>query len=115
MKPESVALSLRLHAALIPYLLRDPDSVVAKARFNIAGMRSSGTGDRSERYLQAWEEIIDAGVESILETFRDTSDHGVTLRSCTPFAGVLPPSEVDRIRSESRESRTRRGPIEPHD
>lgn len=106
-QPDSVKLSVWLHAALIPHILRDSDSVVQKAHANIANMRSRGAGDRSERYLKEWEGIIESGAGSMIDTFLDNSDHAVTLRSCTPFAGVLSPVEVNAIKSEWRKFRNR--------
>jgi len=101
--PERGSLSIWLHAAVLARLFRDPDAVIQKARSNLARTRTTGAAARSERYLREWEEILDAGAGSIAETILDRSDHAATLRSCTPFTGVLPAAEVTAIKAAWRE------------
>ncbi|ORV97197.1 hypothetical protein AWC14_15245 [Mycobacterium kyorinense] len=101
-------LSMWLHAALIPRLLQDPDVVIGKARANLAQGRASGAIDiHSAPYAREWEAILDAGVGRIIAVLLDPSDHATTLRSCTPFAGVLPQDEVRAIKKAWREERKR--------
>lgn len=98
--------SVWLHAALIPRLIRDPDGVISKARGNIARGRASGAIDtRSEPYVSEWEKALDDGVGRLISMFLDTSEHGATLRSSTPFAGILPQSEVRALKRAWRSRR----------
>lgn len=101
--------SLWLHAALIPRLINDPDAVIHTARKNLARGRASGAIDvHSEPYAQEWEQALDAGVGQIITLILDPSDHGATLRSSTPFAGVLPQDEVRALKRAWREQRRRK-------
>jgi excisionase family DNA binding protein len=94
--------SLWLHAALIPKVVNDPDTVLGIARRNLARQRQSGS-THSAVYIDEWESILDAGVGRVIEAFLDPSDHGATLRSCTPFTGVLSQDEVRSIKKAYRE------------
>ncbi|MEZ0362648.1 helix-turn-helix domain-containing protein [Mycobacterium sp. pUA109] len=96
--------SLWLHAALIPKLVNDPDTVLEIARRNLARQRQSGS-THSAAYTDEWASILDAGVGRVIEAILDPSDHGATLRSCTPFTGVLNEEEVRSIKKAYREVR----------
>jgi hypothetical protein len=96
-QPERGSLSLWLHAAVLARLFQDPDVVIERARVNLAAMQASGAGARSEPYLREWDAFLDAGVAAIADTLLGPSDHGVTMRSRTPFAGALPQDEVAAI------------------
>ncbi|EUA10775.1 DNA binding, excisionase family domain protein [Mycobacterium kansasii 732] len=96
--------SLWLHAALIPKLVHTPDAVLGIARRNLDKQRERGSA-RSTAYIREWESILDAGVGRVIEAFLDPSDHGATLRSCTPFTGVLSQDEVRTIKKAYRELR----------
>ena len=95
-----------LHAALVPRLVLDPAAVIGKARDNLARFRQIGAIDvHTERYAREWEAILDAGVAAIITILLDSSSHAATLRSCTPFAGVLPQAEVRAIKRAYRQRR----------
>jgi excisionase family DNA binding protein len=96
--------SLWLHAALIPKVVNDPDAVLGVARRNLARQRQSGS-TRHAAYTDEWESVLDAGVGRVIEAFLDPSGHGATLRSCTPFTGVLSQNEVRSIKKAYREAR----------
>ena len=93
------ALSLWLHAAVVGHLLADSDLVISQAEKNIDRIRSTGSSPRSEAYLVEWERILSSGVAAIVAALLDPTEHGGTLRSCTPFAGVLTQDEVATIKS----------------
>jgi excisionase family DNA binding protein len=98
--------SLWLHAALIPRLINDPDAVIGKARANLERGRATGAIDaHSEPYAREWEKVLDAGVGRIIALFLDTSDRAVTLRSSTPFTGILTQDEVRALKQAWRERR----------
>ncbi len=95
-----------LHAALIGHLINDPNMVISKAHANLARGRATGAIDaHSEAYAREWEAILDAGVGRIIAVLLDPCDHAATLRSATPFAGVLTPDEVRAIKKAWREVR----------
>lgn len=93
--------SLWLHAALIQKLVNAPDVVLGIARSNLGRQRENGSA-HSAAYIHEWESILDAGVGRVIEAFLDPSDHGATLRSCTPFTGVLSQDEVRSIKKAYR-------------
>jgi len=98
--------SLWLHAALIPRLINDPDAVIGKARANLERGRATGAIDaHSEPYAREWENVLDAGVGRIIALLLDTSDSAVTLRSSTPFTGILTQDEVRALKQAWRERR----------
>lgn len=98
--------SLWLHAALIPRLLKDPEVVVGKARTNLAQGRASGAIDvHSEPYAREWEAILDGGVGCTIAALLDPCEHAATLRSSSPFAGILPQDEVRAIKEAQRPRR----------
>jgi len=98
--------SLWLHAALIAHLINDPDAVINKARANLARARATGAIDaHSEPYAHEWEAILDAGIGRVIVVLLDPSDRAATLRSSTPFTGVLSQGEVHAIKKAWREVR----------
>lgn len=98
--------SLWLHAALIPHLINGPETVIGKARANLSRGRETGAIDaHSEPYAREWEAILDAGVGRIIAVLLDPSEHAATLRSSTPFTGVLPQQEVRAIKHAWRQRR----------
>jgi len=83
--------SLWLHRAVAGKFVADPDRAIATARANIRRFRV--IQPRAAVWLDAWDRILDAGPERILETLTSTSREAVDLRQNTPFAGVLPNNE----------------------
>ncbi|MBS9536020.1 helix-turn-helix domain-containing protein [Mycobacterium sp. M1] len=102
--------SLWLHAALIPHLINEPDAVTAKARANLARGRASGADAHSELYAGEWEAILNAGPGCVIAVLLDPSEHATTLRSSSPFAGILPQDEVRAIKKAWRRERDRARP-----
>ena len=88
-----------LHAALIPYLVRDRDGLVRRAEERLR-KRRAGDIDISVR---EWEAILRGGVEGIIAAFVDPSPRAIELRRSSPFSGMLPPREEIRIKRVCRE------------
>lgn len=82
--------SLWLHRAVVGELVRDPDRVIATAAGNLERWKSmhSRTGITSA-YLRKWTEVLDSGLDTIIETLTSTTESAADLRQNTPFAGVL--------------------------
>jgi len=102
--------SLWLHAALVAKLVENPDEILAIARRNLARQRDSGA-PHSAMYTEEWQSIVEAGVGAVIAAFLDPSDHGATLRSCTPFTGVLTQDEVHKVKKAYREIRDSAHPL----
>lgn len=97
------AQSLALHAAIVPKLISDPDRVLGIARQNL--QRDYALKDvHSVEYTRQWEAAMDAGIPTVIDTMLDTSERGTTLRSCSPFTGVLQPDEVLAIKRVYRKT-----------
>lgn len=83
--------SLWLHQALLGELLSRPIETLGKARDNIEKWRGSHRADgMTVRYLNEWAEIIDSGLDRVVETITSRAPHACELRQNSPFAGVLP-------------------------
>ncbi|BBY54027.1 transcriptional regulator [Mycolicibacillus koreensis] len=96
-----------LHIAIARALLLDPDAVIAKARSNLARARADGAIDvHSTPYMTEWEMLLASDLATLIDAMLDPGDHAATLRSCSPFAGVLPQEEVSAIKETWRLSRT---------
>lgn len=82
--------SLWLHRAVVGELVRDPDRVIETAERNLERWKPlhSKTGV-TNAYLQKWTEVLDSGVDTIIETLTSTTEAAAELRQNTPFAGVL--------------------------
>lgn len=44
---------------------------------------------RSLPYIREWEALVAAGPEACFKKALEDSEHAATLRSCTPFCGIL--------------------------
>lgn len=87
--------SLWLHRALLGPLMIDPSTVLAHARENIQRWLPGHREDSmAARYLTLWQEILDGGVDDVVDVLVGTDERSSELRQNSPFAGVL--SEEDR-------------------
>lgn len=103
---ESTAARL-LHVAVAGRLITDPDTVLAIARRNIASAQSTHRSDGlTAQHLREWEGLLDAGLPSLLRALLSEGDRFVTLRSSSPFAGVLTDDERRAVLSSARAVRS---------
>lgn len=84
--------SLWLHRAVAGKFVADPPAAIALARSNIRRFRQ--VQPRARVWLDAWDRVLDAGPESILEVLNSTSPAAIDLRQNTPFVGLL--SDVEQ-------------------
>ena len=42
------------------------------------------------RYIDEWAEVLDSGLDAVIETLTSRTSKSCELRQNTPFAGVLP-------------------------
>lgn len=89
--------SLAYHRLIAARLLEDPATVMAKARANLTNQRSADASDRSSRYHDAWERLLDADEVELVTDLLDTAEAARDLRQTSPFAGVLTPAERARV------------------
>ena len=83
--------SLWLHRAVAGKVVLDPDRAIATARRNIR--RFSEIQPRAAVWLSAWERVLDAGPERVLQSLTSMSRAAVDLRQNTPFVGLLSDDE----------------------
>ncbi|TDZ80088.1 Helix-turn-helix domain protein [Mycobacteroides salmoniphilum] len=96
--------SLALHALVVSKLLGDPERVLAIARRNAERDRELGNA-HSEKYTREWSQLLKQDIRSLIDAMLDSSAHGVTLRSCTPFTGILSAQEVQTVKRQYQGSR----------
>ncbi|NPC98739.1 helix-turn-helix domain-containing protein [Nocardioides sp. zg-DK7169] len=82
--------SLWLHRALVTPLVLDPESVISKARANIERWRETQRHDgMTARWLSLWEEVLDSGVDTVIDRVTSPDPEACELRANSPFAGAL--------------------------
>ena len=91
--------SLALHAVVVSKLLQDPDRVLEIALHNVERDLKTENA-HSEKYTREWDRLLRQDIPSLIGAMLDPSDHGVTLRSCTPFTGILSASEVQAVKRQ---------------
>jgi hypothetical protein len=81
--------SLWLHRAVAGRLVLDPDGVMDRAQGNLHRMVLTHPSGMSAAWLARWQEILDDGVDTVLDTLTSRATLAVELRQNSPFAGVL--------------------------
>lgn len=89
--------SLWLHQAVAVGLLTDPVATLAKARRNIVTQFSAHRDDGTRRWIEQWQVLLDGRLDRILDVLTSRSEHAIELRQNSPFTGVLPEEERQRI------------------
>ncbi|MEU8081965.1 helix-turn-helix domain-containing protein [Catellatospora citrea] len=82
--------SLWLHRAVAGRLVADPDNVLANAAENLHRLQRVHPDGMAAMWLERWRQVLDAGVEAVLEVLTSRSRDAAELRQNSPFAGVLP-------------------------
>jgi excisionase family DNA binding protein len=99
--------SLWLHRAIAGHLAADPDAVLARARKNVERLGEVHAGTMAARWLDEWRKIIDAGVDEVFGVLTSQAPRYAELRQNSPFAGVLPETERQKVLTAFREHRRR--------
>ncbi|TXH10716.1 MAG: DNA-binding protein [Spirochaetes bacterium] len=90
--------SLALHALIVGKLMSDREHVVEVAKRNLEKRHAS----RNEPYTREWERLLDGPVPVLVFTMLDPSSKGTTLKSCTPFTGLLSEKELADVNAAYR-------------
>jgi excisionase family DNA binding protein len=88
-------LGLWLGRATAGHVARDPLGTLAYARRRLESLRQAGPG--ASHWLDRWACLIEAGPEAIMTVLTSSDDEAISLRSASPFGGVIPFEERDRI------------------
>ncbi len=83
--------SLAMHRLIAEKLARDP-SLLDVALTTIARWRAT-TSPNSRPYLDAWQAIIEQGLEPTIAAAIDPSERGIQMRQAAPFTGILSQDE----------------------
>jgi hypothetical protein len=86
-RPE-VERSLALHREVARRLRRDP-RLLDRARIRVEIWLENESVDRF--WAEAWKEVLDSGLEAVVERLEERSERAHDLRQVSPFAGVLDP------------------------
>jgi hypothetical protein len=97
--------------AIAGHLVADTQAVIAKARANLALMRSVHTRGQGARWLAEWQDLLDGPVDAILDVLTSPSERARELRQNTPFAGVLPEEQRRQVLAEFRRSSASRAAL----
>lgn len=104
------AVSLALGRLTAAELLRDPGTVLDRARQRVAKALADPTlAEGSRRWVLAWNDILDRSLEDVVAILIDPGERGYELRQNTPFVGILSDRErLDAVHKASREHRATR-------
>lgn len=81
--------SLWLHHVVAARLATDPEGTLAKARQNIVKMMQAHPSGTAARWINRWRELLDGGLDVVLDVLSSRSQQAIELRQNSPFAGVL--------------------------
>lgn len=83
--------SLAMHRLIAEKLARNP-GLLEVALATIARWRKT-TSPNSRPYLDAWQAIIEQGLEATIAAATDPSERGIQMRQAAPFTGILTQEE----------------------
>lgn len=89
--PENLELRRRAWLDLLAQKLRAHPELLAVARDNLD--RWQANGGRSQASIDAWRQLLDAGLSAVLDVLQGTDKGREWLRRSEPLAGVLTESE----------------------
>jgi excisionase family DNA binding protein len=89
--------SLWLHQAVAGILVTEPDLVLAKARENLDRLVQQHRSTMTSVWLERWRGKIDEGPNAVLAALTSEDPESVELRQNSPFAGVLPQPQRQKV------------------
>lgn len=100
----SVARAIEIHRMVLEKLLTDPETVMARARGQLAVLEGSA-GARSEAYIEAWRGLLDGPRVELVRVLLSTSERDVELLKMSPFASLLTDREREEVARRALERR----------
>jgi hypothetical protein len=85
--------ALWLHRAVAGRLVMDPQRVMVKAAANLVRLRQVHPRGMAGIWLDRWQDVLDEGVEAVIDALTSRAPLAIELRQNSPFAGVLSESE----------------------
>jgi excisionase family DNA binding protein len=89
--------SLWLHRAVAGKLVADPSRGMALARRNLAHRRQAHSDGSADVWFEAWERLLDEGVDAVMDMITARTDVAAEFRQNTPFAGLLTDRERMKV------------------
>lgn len=90
--------SLWLHRAAVAHVLTDPTAALAAARSNVENWLLAQRPDgAAAARLREWSDLLDQGVDAVVEAMISPDARACELRQNSPFAGVLPDDVRRRV------------------
>jgi hypothetical protein len=83
-----------LNIAVAGELVRNPDTILQRARANLELLQANHPRGRGAMWLREWEKLLNGPVEDVLDALTSQTPRARELRANSPFAGVL--SSEDR-------------------
>lgn len=81
-----------MHRVIADRLRAGDLSPIARARANLERWQRQFGGELPRAYCE-WVGILDDGLGAVLRILEGEDEHAIRVRSSSPFAGVLTPSE----------------------
>lgn len=81
--------ALELHRSVAEKLRIDPDAVLSHVAGNLARLREVTQGDLVQGWLDQWEQLTTASIDTLIDGMLEQSSLGRELRQNSPFAGAL--------------------------
>jgi excisionase family DNA binding protein len=100
--------TLWLHRAVAGKVVQRPAALLAAASINLRRLRRLHPEGVAWEWLDRWEVVIEDGAESVLEALTSSAEYAVALRRNSPFTGILPEKERQRVLESFAESRRNR-------
>lgn len=94
--------SLWLHQVVAGRLATDTAGVMATAHANMRRLRQVHPDDMAARWLDRWEELLEAGPDAVFEALTSRARWAIELRQNSPFAGVLTTEERQAVLNSFR-------------
>jgi len=86
--------SLWLHRAILGRVLLDPVGAMLRARRQIVRWRQVHRVDgMTSHWLLSWEQVLDDGLDAVVEVLTSKSQRAIELRVNSPLSGLIPDDE----------------------
>ncbi|KRE31321.1 hypothetical protein ASG80_02405 [Agromyces sp. Soil535] len=83
----------------------DPDAVLSHVAGNLARLREVTQGDLVQGWLDQWEQLTTASIDTLIDGMLEQSSLGRELRQNSPFAGALTRDERLAAIKRAKQSR----------
>ncbi|MDN5790437.1 MAG: hypothetical protein L0H25_06155 [Micrococcales bacterium] len=86
-----------LNIAVAGELVRDPDTVLRRARANLELLQANHPRGQGAKWLREWEKLLDGSVDEVLDVLTSQTPRARELRANSPFAGVLSSEDRENV------------------